>query len=137
MTAQTDSVDIIEQLRQRIATVLRDLQDAGVNDPEAISMIGTLAYDLTTKLEAASWRDAKQALTDQGYGELLYSFEKNGNSLYKDGKVKQAYAIQAMAISLVASRHRGQKRIAEGEQLLDGVIDAALSHVRRLRAQAN
>lgn len=137
MTSQTGSEDKIEQLRQRLAAVLRDLQEAGVNDPEAIGLIGTLAYDLTSKLKSQSWRDAKQSLTDQGYAELLASFEKNGNSLYKDGKVKQAYAIQAMAVSLVASRHRGQKRIAEGEQLLDGVIDAALTHVRRLRAKAN
>lgn len=137
MTSNTSSPDKYEDLRQRLAAVLRDLQDAGVKDPEAITLIGTLALDLTSKLKTASWGDAKQSLNEKGFTELLSSFDKHGNALYKDGKVKQAYAIQALAISLVASRQRGQKRIVEGEQLLDAIIEAALAHARRLAAQAN
>lgn len=137
MTSTNATPDKYEELRQRLAAVLRDLQQAGVKDPEAITLIGTLAFDLTSKLKTRSWGDAKQSLTDKGYGELLSSFEKHGNALHKDGKTKQAYAIQALAISLVASRHRGQPRIAEGEQLLDGIIEAALLHARRLVARPN
>ncbi len=138
MTSQTGSEDKIEQLRQRLAAVLKDLQDAGLQDPEAVAMVGSLASDICASLKTSGWGDAKQSMSDANYAELLAAFERQGNALYKDGKVKQAYAVQALAVSLVASRHRGHKRITQGEQLLDGVIEAAIRHYQRgVKASAN
>ncbi len=138
MTTPSAAQDKINQLRQRLGAVLKDLQDAGINDPQTIALVGSLAADISASLGQKSWGDAKQSMSDANYAELLGAFETQGNAFHRDGKIKQAYAVQALALSLVASRHRGQPRIAEGEHLLDGVIEAALTHYNRhLRASAN
>lgn len=117
--------------KHRFVAVLQDLNEAGTRDPEAVAMIGTLAADIARPLKAPSWSAAKEALTTEGYDELLTSFRERGNALHKEGEIKQAYAIQALALSLVAQTQRADTDMATGEKLLDALIDAAMARARR------
>ncbi len=120
-----------DQFRQHLANVLGDLQRTVAEDGESVALIGSLATELSTKLDRASWSDAKDAMSAANYDELLKSFQARGNALYQEGNTKQAYAIQALATSLVASTMRADRTIAEGEGLLDALIDRAVVLFRR------
>jgi hypothetical protein len=117
--------------KQRFVAVLQDLNEAGTRDPEAVGLIGTLAADIARPLKATSWSATKDALSPEGYDELLTSFRERGNALHKEGKIKQSYAVQALALSLVAKTQRADRDLATGEKLLDALIDAAMARARR------
>ncbi|SMQ70107.1 hypothetical protein SAMN06295905_1777 [Devosia lucknowensis] len=121
------------QFKQRFISVLADLQEDGVKDPQAMGLVGSLAAELADNLEQKSWTSSKQAMTSAVYDALLESFQKRGNQFYQDGKTKHAYAIQLLGVSLVATTQRGDADIAAGEKLLDQVIDSAVAQYRRTR----
>lgn len=118
-----------DEFKQRFVTVLQDLRQEGTKDGEALAMIGTLAADIARPLGQTTWSAAKASLTADGYDELLASFQRQGNALHKAGKTKQAYAIQALAVSLVARTQRSDADLAAGEKLLDNLIDHAVVKV--------
>jgi hypothetical protein len=122
-----------EELKQRLVTVLHDLRDGAVQDPEAMALVGSLAADLADQLEQKSWTAAKQAMTATAYDALLDSFQTRGNDHFQNGKTKHAYAIQLLGISLVCSTQRTDTDIAAGEKLLDRVIDRAVALYRQQR----
>jgi len=102
-----------------------------------MSMVGSLASDLATTLEQPTWVAAKQALSAAAYDALLATFDKRGNAYYRDGHVKHAYAIQLLAVSLVARTQRADADIAAGEKLIDQIIDRALTLHRQNQPVAN
>lgn len=118
---------------QHLATLLQDLQQTVQEDGEAVALIGSLATELSDKLRQASWSAAKDAMSSENYSELLHAFQKQGNAQHQAGNVKKAYAIQALATSLAASSLRADRAIAEGEGLLDALIDRAVVLYRRNR----
>ena len=120
-----------EDFKQRFAAVLRDLQTGGKTDPEAIWLIGSLAAALIDKTNAPSWRGLKIAMTRGAYDELLRDFEQQGNALYKHGKHKHAYAVQALAISLIARTQRADPQMQAGDELLDEIIDHTVTIYRK------
>ena len=120
-----------EDFKQRFAAVLRDLQTGGKTDPEAIWLIGSLAAALIDKTKAPSWRGLKIAMTRGAYDELLRDFEQQGNALYKHGKHKHAYAVQALAISLIARTQRADPQMQAGDELLDEIIDHTVTIYRK------
>lgn len=126
-----------DQFRQHLATVLSDLQQTAAEDGEAVALIGSLATELSDKLARPSWIAAKDVMSPANYTELLQSFEKKGKALHKAGQTKQAYAIQALATSLAASTMRADRTIAEGEGLLDALIDRAVVLYRQHLARLN
>jgi hypothetical protein len=123
------------QFKQRFVSVLEDLRRDGVADGEAMAMIGTLAADIARPLGQSTWSGAKASLTAQGYDELLNSFRKQGNALHQAGKTKQAYAVQALSVSLVARTQRADKDLAAGEKLLDALIDRSVAQVLSIVAR--
>jgi hypothetical protein len=92
--------------------------------------LGSLAADLTDELKASDWPSAKRAIDAPTYDALLRAFEAKGNEHHQAGRTKPAYAIQAMAISLVARTQNADPQIAAGEPLLDQLIDAAAKAFR-------
>lgn len=129
----TDQTPTKEQeFKHRFVGVLQDLQQNGTTDGQAMTMIGTLAADISRAMGQPTWSAAKRAMTAASYDELLGSFQRQGNALHADGKQKQAYAIQVLAFSLVAGTQRQDRDLAEGEKLLDALIDAALLHGNKL-----
>ena len=119
--------------KQRLISVITDLKDEGKGDPEAALLIGSLASDLADKLGQKNWVAVKQALNAAQYDELLASFQTGGNQLFRDGKAKQAYAVQLLGVSLVAATQRNDADVAAGEKLVDQFIDRAIVLYRQSR----
>lgn len=111
------------EFKQRFTAVLVDIQEMSGEDGEAMALIGSLAADLAATLQQPNWSSAKGVVTPQIYNDLLKIFEQRGNDYHKAGKAKHAYAIQALALSLVAGTMRSDPHLAEGEKLLDTIID--------------
>ncbi len=129
----TDQPTTQAQFKQRFISVVADLQQDGINDPEAMAIIGGLAAELADALNKTSWTGIKQSLTPAIYDELLQTFQKRGNEYHKDGRTKLAYAIQLLSVSLVAFTQRSDADIAAGEQLVDQLIDRAAAIHRQNR----
>lgn len=120
------------EFKQRFVAVLTDLQDTAAEDGEAMALIGHLASDLSSGLQQKSWSAAKTVITPQTYNDLLKVFEQRGNEYHQSGKPRHAYAIQALAMSLIAGTMRADRQLAEGEKILDGLIDHAVGVYRSL-----
>lgn len=125
-----------DDLKQRLAAVLRDLKEEGPGDPEAVWMIGSLTALITDKAGAPSWSVYKKSITRREYDGLLADFQRQGNGFYQAGEVKRAYAIQALALSLVC-RTQKDPEIRQGEALLDQLIQGAVAIFRRSQQQQN
>ena len=120
-----------EEFKQRFIAVVRDLQQSGSKDVEAMWLLGSLASDLAGNLGRTSWTAAKAAMNGATYNTLLRTFEQQGNEHHRDGRDKHAYAIQALAVSLIAKTQRADPQMAAGEALLDDVIDYTVAVYRR------
>jgi hypothetical protein len=120
-----------EELKTRLAAVLRDLQTEGTKDPEALFFIGSLAVSLIDKTKARSWPAFKEKLSTAEYDLLLRDFQTQGKKLHNAGEGKKAYAIQALAISLVCRTQRNDFQMREGEALLDRLIAGAVASYRK------
>jgi hypothetical protein len=115
-----------EDLKQRMAVVLKDLKENGRSDPEALALVGSLAAELTNKTRTQTWASLKQKMTQGLYEEMMRDFQANGNELFKAGRKRHAFAIQVLGISLAASTQRIDAEMRQGELLLDAMIDNCL-----------
>lgn len=125
-----------EEFKQRFVAVVQDLQQSGSKDVEAMWLLGSLASDLAGNLGRTSWTAAKAAMNGPTYNTLLRTFEQQGNEHHREGREKHAYAIQALAISLIAKTQRADPELAAGEALLDDVIDYTVAIYRREKQPA-
>lgn len=115
------------EFKQRFAAVLSDIRKDGAQDGEAMGLIGHLAHDLATSLQQPNWSKAKSVITPQTYNDLLKIFEQRGNEYHQAGKARHAYAIQALAMSLIACTMRADQQMAQGEKFLDALIDRSVA----------
>ena len=122
-----------QDFKQRFATLLRDLQQDGTKDPEIIWVLGTLAAELANDLKATSWSAAKSVMTVPIYDQLLKKFQERGDAHYREGRQNEAYAIQVLAYSLIARTQTRDPQMAEGEVLIDEVIDRACAVYRKVK----
>jgi hypothetical protein len=120
-----------EELKQRLSGVLSDMMTDGGKDPETMWLIGSLASEITSKVKARSWEEFKQTMSPATYDQLLRDFQDTGNRLFQAGETKRAYAMQALGISLVCSTQRSDQMLADGEKLLDAVIEGAVKMYRK------
>ena len=116
--------------KRRFAAVLQDLQQDGTKDPAAMMLLGGLASDLARDFKAQDWSQAKQSLNAENYDGLLKTFQSDGNALHAAGQEKHAYAIQALAVSLIAITQRADPDMVAGENLLDAIINRAVAVYR-------
>lgn len=123
-----------QDFKQRFVAVLKDLQENGSKDNEAMWLLGSLASDLADDLKAADWSAAKRAMHAQTYDTLLRTFEAQGNEHHRDGRDKHAYAIQVLAVSLIARTQGADPQMAAGEALLDQIVDYTVAVYRREKA---
>lgn len=127
MTVQTDTAARNAEFKQRFTAVVSDILKSGGEDGQAMAMIGHLASDIAASLQQQNWVTAKANMTPEVYKDLLKIFEKRGNEYHQADKDKHAYAIQALAMSLIAATMRSDTQIAEGEKILDAVIDRSVA----------
>ena len=121
-----------EDFKQRFAAVLLDLQQNGRNDKEAMWLIGSLACEIAEKSGKKTWVDFKHTMSQQTYAKLLSDFEKEGNRQHREGDPKKAYAIQVLAISLIALTQNDEQMRA-GDSLLDQLIEMTIAIYRNNR----
>lgn len=119
-----------DDFKQRFVAVLKDVHENGKNDPEAMFLIGSLAARLLDRAGHKSWGSYKASMTPQVYAQLLGDFEKQGNAFHKDGKKKHAYAVQMLAISLIAPTQKDPEVLA-GDRLLDSMLDFLVASYRK------
>lgn len=133
MTAEAPTTEVRNaEFKQRFIAMLTDLQDTAAEDGEAIALIGHLASDLSSNLQQENWSSAKKVVTPQVYNDLLTVFQQRGNEYHQAGKAKHAYAIQALAMSLVSGTMRADQQMAQGEKILDSLIDHSVGVYRSL-----
>ncbi|MBD8064141.1 hypothetical protein IC608_01445 [Devosia sp. PTR5] len=125
------------EFKQRFAAVIRDLHEAGGEDGEAMAILGSMAGELALANKKPSWSAFKQGLTNDTYRQLIAAFTEKGNEHHQAGRHKQAYAIQALAMSVVAMTQRADADVAAGEKLLDQAIDHTAKTYIALRAKQN
>lgn len=123
-----------QDFKNRFVSVLGDLQENGIDDGETMWLLGSLASDLADDLKQPSWRAAKDNMGDDTYDAVLNTFQEQGTEHHRAGRQKQAYAIQAMAVSLVAKTQRSDPDMAAGEELIDQIIESARELYRKQRA---
>jgi hypothetical protein len=121
-----------EDFKQRFVAVMQDLRDGGSRDAEAVWLLGSLAATIVDTARAKSWSALKQQLTRTDHDGLLRDFQKSGNAFHEEGKVKQAYAVQILGMSLIARTQRDADILA-GNDLLDEIIERSIATYRRSR----
>ena len=122
-----------EDLKQRYASLLAELKDAHETDPLAVAMIGAMAHSVAVKGGAKNWRKFKERITQEQYSGLMLELQHQGNKFYKDGKRREAYACQALGLSLAASTQRADPALRQGEELLDAFISRAAKAAKAAR----
>lgn len=122
-----------QDFKERLVAVMRDVKDNGLQDPEAIWLIGSTAARLIDLYGLKAWGAFKRQLTSEAYDQLLKDFSEQGNSFHKQGKAKAAYAIQLLAISVVC-RTQQDPEVRQGEKLLDQVIERTVAAYRKASA---
>ncbi|WP_375452815.1 hypothetical protein [uncultured Devosia sp.] len=120
-----------QEFKRRFAAVLLDLQQHGIKDPVAMMLLGSLASDLSRDFKAANWTQAKQAMSSASYNTLLARLQTEGNAHVAAGRDKHSYAIQALAMSLVARTQQADPDMVTGAHLLDTVINSAVTAYRK------
>ncbi len=119
-----------DDFKQRFVAMMTDLGKGHKSDPEAMFNIGSLAVRLMDKSEAKSWRTFKSQLQPVQRELLLADFKKNGNAFYAKGKVKHAYAVQVLAMSVIAST-QSDAVVLKGVGVLDKLIGSYITAYRK------
>ena len=122
-----------EDFKERFVAVLQDLRSNGGKDPEAMFLIGSLAARLIARTKQPSWAAYKANMARSAYDKLLGDFQKQGNDFHREGKAKHAYAVQVLAISLIA-RTQSDPEIRAGDGLLDDMLGFLIAAYRKAQA---
>lgn len=122
-----------EDFKQRFVALMQDLRENAGKDREATWLIGSLATRLVDLYKLKTWGQFKAALTPPAYARLLADFEKEGNGFHQQGNAKAAYAVQVLAISLIA-RSQNDPQVRAGDSLLDEMIQAMVAVYRKAQA---
>ncbi len=117
--------------KSRFIKLMKDLGQNASKDPETIWLIGSLAGSIMHDTNKKSWADLKGSMSRQDYSSLLSAFQAQGNELAEKGNHKAAYAVEALAISVIAPTMAKDEHIASGNKLLDRMIDDAVKFYRQ------
>lgn len=123
-----------EEFKTRFVELLTDLHAQGRNDRQAMWLVGSVATNMLDQAEIDKWGDFKRALSQISFDQLLATLQAQGNEIANQGKEKLVYAIQALAVSLVA-RTQTAPEVVAGDPLLDQLIDAAVKGYRQTQSQ--
>ena len=114
-----------DDFKERFIEVMKNLHSDGQKDAEAMWLMGSLAARLVDKTRQGSWTQFKSSRTRRGYDQLLADFASEGNAYHTQGKTKQAYAVQLLAMSMIA-RYQKDEDVQFGLKLLDELIDRSI-----------
>ncbi|MBU1304269.1 MAG: hypothetical protein KKF33_01955 [Alphaproteobacteria bacterium] len=117
------------ELLAQLTEVVANLHDGGMQDGQAMFMLGAGADRLVSIRAHNNWSHLKASLTAADIMELLQHIDAEGNAALRQEKGREAYALQALALSL-ATVDAEQDTTKAGAALLDQVIESALSNFR-------
>jgi hypothetical protein len=95
--------------------------------------LGHLAQGIADQLRVATWPDAKSAMNMTFVRAVLGEFGTQMDTHRRAGRINQAYAIQALSMSILARSHADDPVVAQGEQLIDTLIERAIAFYRQQR----
>ncbi len=113
-----------EVLLDGLQKILVDLDQVRQRDPETMMLIGSLADRLCKDAGQPDWQEVKAALDDTARQSLIDTLSREIEDSGKKGEIKPAYAMQAIAASLVGAG-LSDERVSAGIALLDDFITAA------------
>ena len=119
-----------QDFKERLVAIMRDVKDNLTEDKEAMWLIGSLAARLVDLYKLKTWTQFKAKLSAEACDRLLRDFEEQGNSFHRDGKDKAAYAVQLLAVSVVA-KTQVDPEVRQGEELLDSIINGVVATYRK------
>ena len=115
----------------RFVNLMKDLGDNASKDPETIWLIGSLAGSIIEENNKKTWKEFKLSLAKDDFNRLLSAFQSQGSRLAKDNNHKSAYAVETLAISVIAPTMKKDPHIVKGNKLLDTMITDAITFYRR------
>ena len=125
MTPEAETI-----LLNKLTAVIRDLRDHGADDGEAMFILGAGADYLCQTAEVATWPALKARLNATEKLGLLAQIDKEGQAANAEGKVKLAYALQILGLSVTATATEND-HIRAAASLLDDLIVPALDNYRK------
>lgn len=125
MTADAEAI-----LLNKITQVLRDLQEQGASDGEAMFMLGAGADYLCTAAEASNWSALKSKLSATETLGLLAQIDAEGQAAVAKDQIKHAYALQILGLSVAAIDAR-RPDTHTATRLIDDLIATALNNYRQ------
>ncbi len=128
--------EIEKNFKAQLASVLRNLKDAGIKDKQAMLLIGSLAGNLINKAKVDNWTDLKASLSKKAFLGLIDEMQQQGLELQEKGNVKAAYAIQAIGVSLIANTMQDPDT-KKGKEFLDTLINHAYLSTKQIKSNNN
>ncbi|HHB81887.1 MAG TPA: hypothetical protein ENK61_00270 [Devosia sp.] len=119
-----------EFFKVRFINLLKDLGENANKDPETIWLMGSLAGSIIEENQKKSWKEFKLSLSKEAFDRLLAALQAQGNNLAEQKKYKAAYAVETLAISIIAPTMKQDKHLIKGNRLLDSMIGDAIKFYR-------
>ncbi len=138
MTNQDDHKEALTPekfFKKRFISLIADLGKNARKDMETVWLIGSLAGSILNDAKSPSWASFKSSLSGEAYDRLLTALKTQGNQLAEKGHHKSAYAVETIAISVIAPTMAKDKHIAKGNELLDKMISDAIDLYHKNPAQ--
>ncbi len=131
-----DRKEIEAGFKSRLAQVLKDLNENGIKDKEAMWLIGSLAGKIISDAKSKNWVELKSSISQSGFSAMLNELQNQGQKMQEAGNIKAAYAVQAIGTSLVANTMK-DKDTKEGGKLLDILIDQSVIFYNSEKSKKN
>ncbi|HFC04594.1 MAG TPA: hypothetical protein ENJ55_02715 [Rhizobiales bacterium] len=116
------------KFKYRFMRLMADLGENAAKDPETIWLIGSLAGSIIEDAGKSSWTELKLSQDKEAQNRLLAAFQSQGTQLAKDNNHRAAYAVETLAISVIAPTMATDEHINEGNKLLDKMISDAIDY---------
>ena len=124
-----------EIFKKRFVEVMTEMGENTRKDPESVWLIGSLSASLLDQSQTPTWIHFKKALTPEVYNSLINSFRQQGNQLAKEGNEKAAFAVEVLALSIIAPTLSAENEpIASGDKLLNKMVQDSINFFRRRQA---
>ncbi len=120
-----------KNIRAMLFTVLKDLNESGAKDSEAMWLIGSLATKMIEDSKVKNWPELKLTISPKGFDLTINELQKQIIELQASGKKKAAYAMQAIAVSLTSERIKDEDTV-QGNELLNQLIANAIAYFNQV-----
>lgn len=118
-----------DDFKARFVAMMQDIREAGAKDTQAMWLVGSLAANLLDRAKVATWKKYASSRTPVARKILLDDLEGQGRGFHSQGRLRQSYAVQMIAASLIAHTSKDRDIVA-GNALLDDLIDMAVKFYR-------